>query len=157
MDHAGNADPDFGHAEFGVVRGDPEVAGGGEFEPAAEAPAGHSRDHRRRKHPHRFTEVAQAGDEFFRGGLIELCHLLDIGAADHALFALAGDHQHPNWRFGREPLQPLAEAVYDGRSEDVERAGVADRQADDAARVAIDAAIGIEHVHGWSRALPSSI
>src|SRR6266480_2713660 len=74
MDHRGNPDLHLRHAEPRVMRGNPEIASGGEFEAAAEAPA-----------------------------------------------------------------------------EDVERAGVADRQADHAARVAIDAAIGIEHVHGQSR------
>jgi len=56
-----------------------------EFEAATEAPAGHPRDHRLGKRPHRLAEIAQAGNECFRGGLIELGHFLDIGAADHAL------------------------------------------------------------------------
>ena len=49
MDHRGNADADLGHAEFGVMRGDPEIAGGGDFQAAAEAPAGQPRDHGRRE------------------------------------------------------------------------------------------------------------
>ena len=89
MDHRGNSDPDLRHAEFGVVRGDAEIAGGGDFEAAAEAPAGHPRDHRRRKRPHGLAEIAQAGDEFLGRRLIEPGHFLDIGAADHALLALA--------------------------------------------------------------------
>ena len=63
MDDGGDADPDLGHAEFGVMRGYPEVAGSGDFEPAAEAPAGQARDHWRRKRAHGLAEVAQAGDE----------------------------------------------------------------------------------------------
>ena len=78
---------------MGVVRGNPEVAGCGEFEPAAEAPAWHPRDDGRRERAHGLAEIAQAGDEFLRRGLIELRHLLDVGAADHALLALAGDDQ----------------------------------------------------------------
>src|SRR5262249_34557618 len=38
-------------------------------------------------------------------------------------------------------------------SQNVERAGVADREANDAARIAVDAAIVIEHFHLWSRDL----
>ena len=124
----GNPDPDLGHAELRVVRRNPEIAGGGEFEAAAEAPARHPRDHRRRECPHRFAEIAQAGDEFLRGRLVEPGHFLDVGAADHALFALAGDDQHADLPFRRQHLQPLADAVDDRRSQDIERAGVADRQ-----------------------------
>ena len=100
-----------------------------------------------RKRPHRLAEIAQAGNEFLRRGLIEPGHFLDVGAADHALLALAGDDQHANLPLRRQRLQPFANAVDDGRSEDIERAGVADRQANDAARIAVDAAMGIEHVH----------
>src|SRR5260221_1679940 len=53
--------------------------------------------------------------------------------------------------FRRKRLQPLADAVDHSRSQDIERAGIADRQADDAARVAVDAAMGVEHLHGRSR------
>src|ERR1700738_5406701 len=52
--------------------------------------------------------------------------------------------------FRRKPLQPPANARDDGRAQDIERAGVADRQANDAARVSVDAAMGIEHLHGRS-------
>ena len=114
MNDGGNTDPDLGHAEFGIMRGDPEIAGGGNFETAAETPARHPRDHRSRKGPHGFAEIAQAGDELLGGGLIEPGHFLDVGAADHALFALARQHEHANMPFGRERLQSLANAVDDG-------------------------------------------
>src|SRR6202048_4946194 len=151
MDDAGYADPDLGHAESGVVRGNPEVAASCHFEAAAEAPAGHPRDGGSRKCPHRFAEVAPTGDELFGGSLIELCHLLDIGAADHALLACAGEDQPANLGVLCEDLQALANGVDNGRSQNIERTGVADRQTDDAARVAIDAAMRIEHLHEKSR------
>ena len=91
VDHRGDADTDLRHAEFGVMRGNPEIAGGGDFESAAEAPAGQPRDHGRRKLAHGLAEVAQPRDEGFRGFLVEFRHLLDVGAADHALLALAGE------------------------------------------------------------------
>jgi hypothetical protein len=47
--------------------------------------------------------------------------------------------------------------VDDGRSQDVERTGIANRQANDAARVSVDAAIGIEHLHGRSRLLRMNV
>jgi len=87
----------------------------------------------------------------FRGGLIELGHFLDIGAADHALLALPGDHQHPCLRLAASASKPFADAGDGGRSKDIERAGVADRQANDTARIAVNAAIGIEHVHELAR------
>src|SRR5438105_7615503 len=144
MDDRGNANPDLGHAEPGVVRGDPEVAGGGDFEAAAEAPARHPCDHRRRKRAYSFAKIAQTRDEFLSRSLIELCHFLDVGAADHALLALARDDEDANLPVRRERLQPFANAPDDGRSEDIQRAGIADREANDPARVPIDAAMGIE-------------
>ena len=113
---------------MGVMRGNPEIAGGGDFEAAAEAPAGQPRDHGRRKWAHGFAEVAQPGDEGFRGMLVELGHFLDVGAADHALLALAGQDHRADVPIGSEFLKTLAHAVGDGGSQDIERAGVADRQ-----------------------------
>src|SRR4029079_2940266 len=153
MDHRGNADPDLGHAKFGVVGGNTEVAGGGEFEATATAPARHSRDHPPRKGPHRLAEIAQASDEFLGRCLIEPGHLLNIGAADHALLALARYYQRANLPLGRKSLEAFADAIDDSRSKDVQRTGVADRQANDPARVAVDPAMGIEHLHERSRGL----
>ena len=153
MDDRGYPDPDLGHAEFGVVGGNTEVAGGGEFEATTKAPARHSRDHRPRKGPHRLTEIAQAGDEFLGRCLIEPNHFLDVGAADHALLALARYHQRANLPIGRKSLEAFADAIDDGRSKDVQGTGVADRQANDPARVAVDSTIVIEHLHRRSRAL----
>src|SRR5258708_12620354 len=96
MDHAGYADPDLGHAEFGVVRGNPEIAASCHFEAAAEAPAGHPRDGGSRKCPYRLAEVAQTRDELFGGSLTELCHLLDIGAPPHPFPPSPVKHHHPN-------------------------------------------------------------
>ena len=73
--------------------GDPEIAGGRDLEPAAEAPARHPRDHGRREGADGLAKVAQAGDEGFCGLLLQRRHLLDVGAADHALLALAGEHE----------------------------------------------------------------
>ena len=151
VDHRGNPDPDLRHAKPGIVRGDPEVAGGGHFKATAEAPARHPRDDRRRKRPHRLAQIAQAGNEFLGRSLVEPRHFLDIGPADHALFALAGDDQGANLTLRGQHLEPVAHTVDDGRSQDVERSGIADRQPDDAAGIAIDAAMGVEHVHGRSR------
>src|SRR4051812_41180369 len=147
MDHRGNADLDLGHAEMGIMRRNPQIAGGGDFEAAAEAPAWHSRDYGRRELAHGLTEVAQPRDEGLRGFLVEFCHLLDVGAADHALFALAGQDQRADGAISGELLKALADAVDDGGTEDIERAGVADRQAHHASGIAVDAAMGIEHFH----------
>ena len=147
VDHRGDADLDLGHAEMGVMRGDPEIAGGGNFQPAAKAPAGQPRDHGRRKFAHGFAEVAQPRDEGFRGFLVELGHFLDVGAADHALLALAGQDHRADGPIGGEFLKALAHAVGDGRVQNVERAGIADRQPHHAARITVDAAMGIEHFH----------
>jgi len=81
------------------------------------------------------------------------CHFLDVGAADHAFFTLSGDHKHADIPVRRQRFQPLADAVDGRRSQNIQGAGVADGQLHHAARVAVDAAIGIEHVHGRSRAL----
>src|ERR1700754_739378 len=143
MDHRGDADLNLRHAEFGVMGRDPEVAGGGGFEAAAEAPAGPPRDHRRRKRPYRLAEIPEAGNECLGRGLIESGHFLDVGAADHALLALPGDHENAKLPFRGEGLQSFANGVDDGRPQDVEGTGVADRQAYDAARVAVDAAVRI--------------
>src|ERR1700712_2907517 len=43
--------------------------------------------------------------------------------------------------------KPSRMPLVDGGGENVERAGVADRQANDASCVAVDAAMGIEHFH----------
>ena len=68
MDDRGNADATSGMPKCGVVRGNAEIAGGGEFQPAAEAPAGHPRDNRRRKGARRPRRDRAAGDECFRRG-----------------------------------------------------------------------------------------
>src|SRR6185369_12503979 len=73
---------------------------------------------------------------------------LDVGAADQALFALAGQHQDANGAVGRELLQASPDSIDDIRPQNVERAGIADGEAGDIAVVAADAAMGIEHVHG---------
>ncbi len=76
-----------------------------------------------------FAEIAQPVDEGLGGVLVELRHLLDVGAADHALLALAGEDQRANaalpWRASRRPSRT---PVGDGGAENIERAGVADRQ-----------------------------
>jgi hypothetical protein len=51
---------------------------------------------------------------------------------------------------GRQRLKPFANRVDDRRAQDIERTGIADRQPDHAAQVAVDAAMGIEHLHGGS-------
>src|ERR1700735_1930758 len=140
MDDAGDAYPHFRHAEFGVMRRNPEIAGGGKFEPAAEAPAGHPGDDGSRKRPYGLAGIAETRDEFFSRGRIKPDHLLDVGATDHGLFALTGDHQHADLPVSRQRLQSLAYRVERGRSHDIERAGIADRETDHAARVAVDAA-----------------
>ena len=56
-----------------------------------------------------------------RRGLIEFRHFLDVGAADHALFALAGDDEDTNLRVARKRLEPFANAIDGGRSQDIER------------------------------------
>ena len=96
------------------MRRDPEIAGGGDLEPAAEAPAGQPCNYRGREAAHRLAEVAQAGDEGFGGFLLELGHLLDVGAADHAFFALAGEDHGANAAVGCELLESLAHSVGDG-------------------------------------------
>ena len=60
--------------------------------------------------------------------LVERRHLLDVGAADHALLALARQHQHADRPVGGELFQALADAVDDGGTQDIQRAGVADRE-----------------------------
>src|SRR5258708_18491679 len=104
MDHAGYADPDLGHAEFGVVRGNPEIAASCHFEAAAQAPAKHPRDGGSRKCPYRLAEPAQTLDELFCGTLIELCHFLDICTADNAFLASASEDQHANPPAPRQAL-----------------------------------------------------
>ena len=99
---------------MGIGSRNAKIAGGGEFEAAAEAPAGHPRNHGCWKRPRRFAEVAQSGDEFFRRGLVESGHFLDVGAADQAFVALPGDHQHADLPLGGQYLQTLADALDDG-------------------------------------------
>ena len=98
--------------------------------------------------------IRVAGERKVRGA-VEHTYELDEhaiqGAVPDPAALSAGDHKRASLPFCREHLQPLADTVDDGRSEDIERAGVADRQADDAARVAIDAAMRVEHMHGRSR------
>ena len=65
MDHTGNADPDLGHAEPGVMRGDADIAGGRDLEPGAETPAGQPRDDRGREVADCLAEIAQARDKDF--------------------------------------------------------------------------------------------
>jgi hypothetical protein len=147
VDHRGDADAHLRHAELGVVGGNAEIAGGGDFEAPAEAPAGEPRDHGRRKVAHGLAEVAQPRDEGFCGFLVELRHLLDVGAADHALLALSGEDDRANALVGGELLKPFAHAIGDGGGQDVEGAGIADRETNDAPIVAVDAAMRIEHFH----------
>jgi hypothetical protein len=124
-----------------------EIAGGGNFQSAAETPAGKPRDHGRRKAAHGLAEVAQPRDESFRGFLVEFCHLLDVGAADHALLALSGQDYRANALVAGELLESLANPVGDRGGEDIEGARIADREANDAPIVAADAAMWIEHFH----------
>ena len=147
MDHRGDADTHLRHAEFGVMGRNAEIAGGGDFQSAAEAPAGKPRDHGCRKVAHGLAEIAQPRDEGFRGFLVEFRHLLDVGAADHALLALAGQDHRADALVAGKLLEPFANAVGDGGGEDVEGACVADREADDASAVAVDSAMRIEHFH----------
>ena len=151
VDHRRDTDTHLRHAEFSVMGRNPEIAGGRDFEPATEAPAGKPRDHRRREVAHGLAEVAQPRDEGFRGFLVELRHLLDVGAADHALLALAGEDHRADVPVAGELLEPFAHAIGNGGREDVEGARIADREANDASDVAVDAAVGIEHFHLFFR------
>src|SRR5262245_29841357 len=126
MDHAGNADLDLGHAELGVMCGNPDIAGGGDFEAAAEAPTGQPRDHGGGEAADRLAEIAQASNERFGRLLVERRHLPDVGAADHALLALAGQDDGADAAIASEPFEPLADAIGHGGAEDIERAGIAD-------------------------------
>src|SRR6185312_9101604 len=101
----------------------------------AKAPARHPRDDRRWKRPHRLAQVTQAGDELLRGGLVEPRHFLDIGPADHALFARTGNDKGADLTLRGQHPEPVANTVDDGRSQDVERPSMADRQPDDAAGI----------------------
>ena len=111
VNHRGDTDPDLGHGVFGIMRRDPEIAGGSKFEAAAKAPAGDAGDHRRGKSAGGFAEIAQAGNELLGGGLIQRRHFLDVGAANHALFALAGDDKRANGAFRGQYLDALANAL----------------------------------------------
>ena len=66
VDHRGDTDTYLRHAEFGVMGGNAEIAGGGDFEATAQAPSGQPRDHGCRKAAHGLAEVAQPCDEGFR-------------------------------------------------------------------------------------------
>src|SRR5262249_30679723 len=110
---------------------------------------GQPRDDGRRKGAHRLAEIAQARNERFGGGLVELCHLLDVGAANQALLASARKYQDADRPVGCKLFQPLPDAVDHGGGEDVQRTRIGDCKPDDAARIALDAAILIEHGHGW--------
>ena len=114
MDHRRDPDLDLGHAEMGVVRGNPEIAGSGNFEAAAETPARQPGDHGSRKLAHSFAEIAQPRDEGFCRSGIELRHFLDVGAANHALFTLSGQDDDANARIAGQFLETLADAIGNG-------------------------------------------
>jgi hypothetical protein len=59
---------------------------------------------------HGFAEIAEPRDEGFGGFLVELCHLLDVGAADHAFLALTGQDHRANGPIGGEFLKAFAHA-----------------------------------------------
>ena len=131
MNHRGDADPDLGHAEHRVMRRDADVAGGRDLEPATEAPAGQAGDDRRRKLPHGLAEVTQAADEAFGGLLIERRHLLDVGAADHAALAFAGQDHRADAVVGGQMLDLAAEGRFaaDGAAEKLDETRIRRMQA----------------------------
>ncbi len=148
MDHRGDTDTHLRHAKFGIMGGNPEIAGGGDFEAAAEAPAGKPRDHGRRKMPYRFTEVTQPRDEGFGGFLIEFCHFLDVGAADHALLALAGEDDRANAPGRRQAFSNpsrIPSVTADERMLSEPALQMERRTTPRSSRV--DPAVGIEHFH----------
>src|SRR5262249_7392875 len=114
VDHRGNAYAHFGHAESRVSSSDPEIAGCGDFQPATEAPAGQAGDHGSRKPANSLAEIAQAAYELLGGLLIQLRHFLDVGAANHALLALAGEDHGADVAIGGQALEPLTDGVGDG-------------------------------------------
>src|SRR5262249_8613649 len=65
----------------------------------------------------------------------------------HALLALAAQHHCANGAVCCEMLQSFADGVCHRRTQDVERACIADRDMHDAARIARNAAVMIEHFH----------
>ena len=66
------------------------------------------------KGAHGLAEIAQAADEGLGRYLVELGHLLDVGAADHALLALAAQHTTRMLRIGGELCRPSRTASVTG-------------------------------------------
>ncbi|MNT29915.1 hypothetical protein D3C72_1656810 [compost metagenome] len=94
MDHRRDADLDLGHAELGVVGADAQVARQGEFQPAAQAPAGDAGNHRYRKMPDGVAQVTQVRDEALGAGFVQRGHFGDIRTGHEGAVAGAAQHQH---------------------------------------------------------------
>src|SRR5579872_4912783 len=109
MNDARNSDANLRHPEFGVRCRNTEIAGGGDLKPAAQAPSRHARNGGCWKVSHGLAEIAQAGDEFFGGLLVEARHLLDVGSADHALRAFAGKDENADLSVSRQRIEAFAD------------------------------------------------
>src|SRR5579872_534414 len=147
MNDAWNPDADLRHPKFGVRCRNTEVAGGRNLKSAAQTPSRHARNDGRGKVSHGLAEIAQAGDEFLGGLLVEADHLLDVGSADHALWAFAGEHENPDLRVRGERIEALVDGLDDPRPQNIKRASIANCQTHDTTWITIDAAVGIQHLH----------
>ena len=152
VDHRGDADADFRHAELRIMRGDPEIAGGGDFEAAAEAPAGHAARSRApgtgaRPRRDRAGALMKASADFWSSFAISLMSAPPImlfslwpASTTTRMSAVAGEFLKPS-RTPSVTAEPrmLSEPALQIVRRTTPRA------------VAVDAAVGIEHFHRRSR------
>ena len=102
VDDRRNADLHFGHPETRPPGGDPEIAGGGDLEAAAEAIAGDAGDDGHGRGAQRRAHRAQAADEGGRRVRVQADHLADVRPADEGAVAGAGERQRAQVGHGGE-------------------------------------------------------
>ena len=126
LDHRGDADAHFRHAEHRAVAGDAEIAGGGELKAGAERVAVDPRDRRHRQMAERVAADVDGADEGAGAVGIERRELVDIGAADKGASAGAAHHRQPQLRVGGEPGHRLDDLGHQRAVERVELGGAVD-------------------------------
>ena len=133
LDHRRNADRDLGHAKDRAFAGDPQIAGGGKFEPGAERIAVDARDDWHRQPAKRVAAAMDEGNEAARGGVIEGGDLGYIGAADKGASAGAGQDREPQLGVKGEPGDGLDDLAHQRPIETIQLGPIVDRQPRDMA------------------------
>lgn len=120
VDHRGDSDRHFRHAECRPGFGDPQIAAHRDLEPTAEAVPGQSGDDGNGTFADRLAQGCEPTDERLGARPVQVDHLVDVGTADERRLPRAAQHDHPDVTIAVDGAECLCQFLHGARADDVE-------------------------------------